>query len=252
MAESKSNIKLENELLALLVRINRAKEWSKENLLKLNEYDSLIADVRKLLNSVLNNNDSKLGREYDKEKGLTRWINFTPDGYVRGEIELNIWKSYIERTLEQLGMKQPANQLVIPAGEYFTARSALRSILSNAKASIFIFDEYLDSVEILPILEPYVAAGIKIKLIKAAPNNDFKSDLGQMRKQYGDHIFLRDIVTLSHDRFIILDENQVYTTGSSLKNLGNKLTVISKIEPSEAAKCISTFDSLWSKARVIY
>lgn len=252
MTDSQINDKdIENELLTLLERISKAEEWVKDTLLTMDEYSLLLNDTQNTLDRIIDK-DSRLGREYEKEKRTTHWTEYSGLGYVNDAHLLNIWKTYIQRLLEQHGMKQPVNQLVITAGEYFTARTALKSILSNAKTSIFIFDEYLDSVEILPILEPYVAAGIKIKLIKAAPNNDFKSDLGQMRKQYGDHIFLRDITTLSHDRFIILDENQVYTIGSSLKNLGNKLTVISKIEPSEATKCINTFDSLWTKARVIY
>lgn len=241
----------EEDLNDLLVRIAKAEQLAAKRLFKVEEYTILMHEVELALSTALMD-DSELSREYDRDRRQTRWFSPPRDGYMGDIGHLEYWRGYIIRVLDSLGATPQVDQQVIAAGEYYTARQAVRSILINAKGTIAIFDEYLDDAEVLNIIEPYVANGVKVKLIKSGPKNSFKSDVDAMRKQYGDLVELRDYVTKSHDRFIIIDGTDAYTVGSSLKDIGSKLTTITKLDDKEAAKCMSEFDSWWAAATVIF
>lgn len=243
----------EQQLVQLLERYEAAKDLLQKGLLRESEASSLRNELRTALKSVLND-DSELSREYDKASKRTYWRRVTNDGYLHsmdgGELSMLAW--YVEQTLERAGAATPPQQLVINASQFYTARSALRSILKTAKTTIDIFDEYLDSQEVLDIVEPYVEAGVTVRLLKASPSRAFQSDVAAMRQQYGNILELRDYVTGCHDRFIVVDGVTVYTVGGSLKDLGKKKTVITKILSSEAGKLKNDFNEWWSSARTIF
>jgi hypothetical protein len=246
-----NELSTEDDLNNLLVRIAKAEQLATKRLFKVEEYTTLMHEVEFALSTALMD-DSELSREYDRERRQTRWFSSPRDGYMDNIGHLGLWRDYIIRVLASLGSTPQLNQQVIAAGEYHTARQAVRSILANAKSSISIFDEYLDDIEVLNIVEPYVINKIKVKLIKSSPKNSFKSDVDAMRKQYGNLVELRDYVTRSHDRLIIIDGTDAYIVGSSLKDIGNKLTTITKLDSKEATKFVAEFDSWWTAAIVVF
>lgn len=241
----------EQDLNDLLGKIAEAERLAAKRLFKVEEYTTLSHEVELALSIALMD-DSDLAREYERERRQTRWLLHPRDGYLSNIGDLGVWRDFIIRVLDSLGSTPQVDQQVITAGEYFTARQAIRSILTNAKNTIAIFDEYLDDIEVLNIVEPYIAKGIKAQLIKNGPKNSFKSDVDAMRKQYGNVVELRDYVTKSHDRFVIIDGADVYTVGGSLKDLGGKLTTITKLDDTEAAKCVTMFDGWWTAATAIF
>lgn len=243
----------ETRLINLLTRISDAEDLAAKNLYRVEEYTLLSDDVQQALSEVLPK-DSEIEREYDRERRVTRWRDVSRTGYLNTQQigEILFWRGFIIRALEALGGSAPVKQQVIPAGNAFTARQALRKVMGNAAGGIAVFDEYLDDTEVLNIIEPYVKNGVTIKLLKAGPSNAFKSDVAAMRKQYGNVVELRDYVTKCPDRFVIVDGKVVYSLGASLKDLGVKVTVINKLDDAEAAKYIAMFDEWWIAAKVIY
>lgn len=243
----------ETRLTGLLARVADAEDLAAKNLYREEEYALLSADMQQALSEVLPK-DSEIQREYERERRMTRWHQPTHTGFLDTQHigDVLFWRSFIVKAIEALGGAAPVNQQVIPAGDTFTARKALRKVMGEAKASIAIFDEYLDDTEVLNIIEPYVAAGIVVRLLKSSPRNSFKSDVNAMRKQYGNIVELRDETTKCHDRFVIVDDKDVYAFGASLKDLGTKVTVINKLEDAEAAKYVAMFDGWWTSATVIF
>jgi hypothetical protein len=243
----------ETRLTNLLSKIATAEELAGKNLYREEEYASLSADIQQALSEVLPQ-DSEIQREYDRERRLTRWHEQTHTGFLdtRHIGDILFWRSFIVKAIEALGGAVPVNQQVIPAGDTFTARQALRKVMSEAKGTITIFDEYLDDAEVLNIIEPYVKNGVVVRLLKASPSNAFKSDVATMRKQYGNHVELRDYVTKCHDRFVVIDGAAVYAFGASLKDMGTKVTVINKLGDTDATKYVAMFDAWWAAATVIY
>lgn len=243
----------EKRLTDLLAKIAKAEELAAKRLYREDEETALETELHKTLEDVLVP-DSELQREYDRERRTTRWREVSRDGYLHtSDIgHLLFWKDFIVKALEDLGGSASVAQQIIPAGEFFTARAAIRQIMGGAKSTVAIFDEYLDDTEVLNIVEPYVEAGITIKLLKKSPRNSFKSDVDAMRKQHGNNVGLRDHATGCHDRFIIVDGAEVYSIGASLKDLGAKVTIIARLNQQEATKYIAMFDGWWNTATIIF
>jgi hypothetical protein len=243
----------ETRLVNLLARISDAEDLAAKNLYREEEHALLLADIHQTLSEVLPQ-DSEIYREYDRERRTTRWHETTHTGFLDTQhiSDVFYWRDFIVHALEALGGSAPLKQQVIPAGDAFTARQALRKIMGDATGGVAIFDEYLDDTEVLNIIEPYVKNGVNVKLLKASPSNAFKSDVDAMRKQYGNVVELRDFVTKCHDRFIIIDSSTVYALGASLKDLGAKVTVINKLSDADAASYVAMFDGWWTSATVVF
>ena len=106
-------------------------------------------------------------------------------------------------------------------GQVYDSYSLLLDIFNNAKNNITIIDNYIDK-KLLDILRNI---NINILIITNKYNNE---DYNKYKSQYN-NITLK-INNKIHDRFIILDNNELYHIGASLKDLGKKCFAITKIE----------------------
>lgn len=239
----------EQKLIALLQSIQEVKRLWGKRILKETEFHKIDKDIHDTLSAVLTP-DSDVQREYELESRRTVWRTLDDNGFATDLGRLEFWEGFINKIINEKDGRAALEQVVIQPGEYFTARTAVRDVFSQASQSIAIFDEYLDDTEVLNIIEPYTATGVDGKLLKNAPRNSFVSDVTAMKKQYG-HIELRSHVTQCHDRFVIIDDSTVYQFGHSLKNLGTKVTTITKLRDEEAKKLIALYDDWWSNAQVL-
>jgi hypothetical protein len=239
----------EQKLVSLLQSIQEAKRLFSKRILKESEFNDLSKDIHESLAAILVP-DSDIQREYEVERRHTVWRKVDANGFATDLGRLEFWESFIKKVLEERNGRIAPQQVIVQPGEYFTARTAVRDILGQAKHNIAIFDEYLDDTEILNIVEPYVANGIGTKLLKNAPSRAFVSDTSTLAKQYG-HVELRSYVTKCHDRFVVLDDTVVYQFGQSLKDLGAKVTTITKLDDAEAQKYVGLFTGWWGTAQVL-
>ena len=67
----------------------------------------------------------------------------------------------------------------------------------------------------------------------------FRSDISKFNKQYPTLKVSR--TNKFHDRFIVIDNKNLYHIGASLKDLGKKCFAISKIEDDEYVNKISNY-----------
>ena len=73
--------------------------------------------------------------------------------------------------------------------------------------------------------------GVKVVIITSEKSNMSKLDIQKFNKQYP---VLEVAKTKKfHDRFIVIDNKELYHIGASLKDLGKKCFAISKIEDAE-------------------
>ncbi len=70
--------------------------------------------------------------------------------------------------------------------------------------------------------------GVEVILLTKTISNQLELDVKKANEQYGS--FELKIFTQSHDRFLILDDKEVYHLGASLKDLGKKWFAFSKLE----------------------
>ena len=111
-------------------------------------------------------------------------------------------------------------------GQIFDAYSFVSDIIRNAKTSIILLDNYVDDT-VLTLLSKRnnnVTATIYTKNI----SNQLRLDLQRYNSQYP-RIEIQ-IFSNAHDRFLIIDNVELYHIGASLKDLGKKWFAFSRID----------------------
>ena len=111
-------------------------------------------------------------------------------------------------------------------GEIFDAYVFVVDIIKQAKKSIILIDNYVD--ESVLILLSKNMENIKIDIYTKNINEKLKLDTKKYNKQYRNIKLKR--FNDSHDRFLIVDEKEVYHFGASLKDLGKKWFAFSKFD----------------------
>lgn len=120
--------------------------------------------------------------------------------------------------------EDPPNQSIFYKGQFYDAFKFVIDIVRQAKRDIVVIDNYLD--ESVLELVANKQDGITVTFVTSDPGRVSQLHLEKFEKQYGtvSIVFCKDF----HDRFVILDNKEVYAFGASLKDLGNKCFEVSK------------------------
>jgi hypothetical protein len=122
-------------------------------------------------------------------------------------------------------------------GQIYDSYSLIIDIIKKAKNKILIVDNYIDD-SILKMLAKK-KEDVEVVILTSQKCNLNKLDIQKFNKQYPK---LKLAYTNKfHDRFIIIDNKELYHCGASLKDLGKKCFAISKIEDEEFIEKISNF-----------
>ncbi len=111
-------------------------------------------------------------------------------------------------------------------GQVFEAYAFASTIFKKAKTEIILIDNYIDESSITHLAKK--AKKVEVHLYTKKPNKQLALDVKKANEQYGK--FQIHSLTKSHDRFIIIDQKELYHLGASLKDLGNKWFAFSKID----------------------
>ncbi len=111
-------------------------------------------------------------------------------------------------------------------GQVFDAYTFVSGLVRSAKASIVLIDNYIDDtvLTLLTKREKEVTAAIYTHEI----SKQLLLDLKKHNTQYAP-VELKELKN-AHDRFLIIDQNELYHFGASLKDLGKKWFAFSKME----------------------
>ncbi len=127
-------------------------------------------------------------------------------------------------------------------GNKIEADIAYQSIYKLAKYSIYIIDDYIDvkTIKLLKICNTDI--NIMVFTDNKAKNNIDSNFINDFRSDTGLDISFKVNNNRFHDRYIIIDygyENEsLYHSGASIKDAGNKITTISKLEDTYAYNSI--------------
>ena len=81
------------------------------------------------------------------------------------------------------------------------------------------------------------------------PSPDFKIAITAFKKQYGQSVEVRLHQKEVHDRAIVVDDRHFFALGASIKDLGEKLSLLNKVEdPANITRLRSAFQAIWSLA----
>ena len=125
----------------------------------------------------------------------------------------------------QKNEKEEFNGKIFYAGQIYDAYSLIIKIIKKAEKKITIIDNYIDQ----SILEMLTQKNKNVKVVILTSNNCkiTKLDIEKFNKQYPT---LKVAKTNSfHDRFIVMDNSQIYHCGASLKDAGKKCFAINKM-----------------------
>ena len=117
-------------------------------------------------------------------------------------------------------------QSIFFEGQIYDAYSLIMDIIKRAKQKILIIDNYIDD-SILKMLSKK-NKDVEVVILTSQNCNLNKLDINKFNKQYP--VLKLAYTNKFHDRFIVIDNKELYHLGASLKDLGKKCFAISKIE----------------------
>lgn len=111
-------------------------------------------------------------------------------------------------------------------GQIFDAYKFATDLIKSAKCSLILIDNYVDESVLLMLSKRNI--GVSATIYTQRITQQLQLDLDRHNSQYPpiDIRTYRD----SHDRFLIIDNTEVYHIGASLKDLGKKMFAFSKLE----------------------
>jgi hypothetical protein len=120
-------------------------------------------------------------------------------------------------------------------GQVFDAYELASRIIRSATKRIVLIDNYIDESTLLHLVKR--SPGISVLLLTKSINKTLLLDVQKFDAQYG-KTEIRPF-SESHDRFLIIDDGEVYHLGASLKDLGKKWFAFTKLEPSTVERIIA-------------
>jgi hypothetical protein len=180
-----------------------------------------------------------VGYRVNSKRGtqFRQWANRVLKDYLFKGYAVNSRMNRLEDNLESLKNKVDQIELqintqLIPTqgvfydGQVFDAYELTSRIIRSAKTSIVLIDNYIDESTFTHLSKKQ--NGVKVTILSKSNGNQLQLDLKKANEQYGD--FELKLFNKSHDRFLIIDHNEVYHLGASLKDLGKKWFAFSKLD----------------------
>ena len=112
--------------------------------------------------------------------------------------------------------KEPPLQSIFYQNKFWDAKSLLIKFIRRAKKELIVIDAY-PGVATLDMLAKR-GRGVKIELVTHSNGELEESDFEAFGEQCGK--FTKTICGICHDRFIIVDQKEIFWTGASLKDAG--------------------------------
>lgn len=165
------------------------------------------------------------------------WANQIIKDYLLKGYSLNNRMNRIEDNIQalqekvgridlQINTALPSVQGIFFNGQIFDAYTFVADIVRSAKKSIDLLDNYVDD-SVLVLLQKR-AEGVSACIYAHSINKQLQLDIEKHNAQYPS-IEIKQFKD-AHDRFLIIDNTEVYHIGASVKDLGKKWFAFTKIE----------------------
>lgn len=132
----------------------------------------------------------------------------------------------INNILGDLKFEENIKQKIFFKGQIYDAYSIIIDIIKSANKKILIIDNYIDD-NVLKMLSKK-KKDVEVTILTSIKSNIEKLDIKKFNKEYP--ILKLEKTNKFHDRFIIVDNKEMYHLGASIKDLGKKCFGINKIE----------------------
>ena len=129
----------------------------------------------------------------------------------------------------ELQHEENIKQKIFFDGQIYDAYNLIVKIIKKANNKILIIDNYVDD-SILDILTKK-KQDVEVVVLTFENSNITKLDIQKFNKEYPTLKIAK--TNKFHDRFIVVDNKELYHCGASIKDLGKKCFGINKIEDKE-------------------
>jgi len=175
------------------------------------------------------------------------WATQVLRDYLLKGYALNQRINRIENKVENLSEKVNAISLQIQSGEIpnqgvffdgqvFDAYELASKIIRSAQKNIVLIDNYIDESTLTLLAKKNNQ--VSVLLLSKTINKQLALDVKKANEQYGD-FEIREF-DKSHDRFLIIDNSEVYHLGASLKDLGKKWFAFSQLNKNSVESILKS------------
>ena len=147
-------------------------------------------------------------------------------------IENKMDKKFIEYdkkfdvVFNQLQQEENIKQRIFFEGQIYDAYSLIIDIIKKANKKILIIDNYIDDSVLKMLIKKN--KNVEVVILTSDKSNIQKIDIQKFNKEYPTLKVAK--TNKFHDRFIVIDNKEMYHLGASIKDLGKKCFGINKIE----------------------
>lgn len=134
----------------------------------------------------------------------------------------------VDEVLARLNDGEPPRQGLFFNGQLWDACSLVERLVARAKNSILLIDSWVGPGTLDMLAKK--RSGVAVEIVTSSNGKLAATDIAKFNAQYPT-LSVRTSTNF-HDRFLILDEKELYHIGASLKDLGRKCFAFSTMEPS--------------------
>lgn len=134
-----------------------------------------------------------------------------------------------DKVFDRLQNEENIKQRIFFDGQIYDAYSLIIDIIKRANKKILIIDNYIDD-SVLKMLTKK-NKNVEVIILTSDKSNIQQIDIQKFNKEYP--ILKLAKTNKFHDRFIVIDNKEMYHLGASIKDLGKKCFGINKIEDME-------------------
>lgn len=134
-----------------------------------------------------------------------------------------------DEVFNQLQLEENIKQRIFFDGQIYDAYSIIIDIIRKANKKMLIIDNYIDD-SVLKMLAKK-KNNVEVVILTSDKSNIENLDVKKFNKEYP--ILKVAKTNKFHDRFIVIDNKEMYHLGASIKDLGKKCFGINKIEDME-------------------
>ena len=174
-----------------------------------------------------------------KSKQGTRfrqWANNVLKDYLLKGYSINHRLQTLEQTVAEHSQKidffvrtaLPPMEGIFYDGQIFDAYKFATDLIKSANQSLILIDNYVDETTLLMLSKR--KEGVSTTIYTQRISSQLQLDLEKHNAQYS-AIDVK-MYKRSHDRFLLIDGQEVYHIGASLKDLGKKMFAFSRLNES--------------------
>jgi len=166
-------------------------------------------------------------KQYMQNGYVINGEKITTERFISLENDLSVLKAEMGEVKTLIkNNKLEQKQGIFYDGQVYDAYIFVSDLIKSALESIILIDNYCDD-SVLTLLSKSDSK-VKTTIYTKNLSKQFKLDLEKYNEQYSKIEVAK--FESSHDRFLIIDEKDVYHIGASLKDLGKKWFAFSKLD----------------------